>query len=114
MMRKKIMTRIICAKSWWCVYGAIFTMALSAQDSSLGREVSIARHLHDGDEFDLSIPKLIEVGKKLFQANWTIQEGAGCPQSKGTGTVLSDQSAPLVFPRAWNRVSGPDAHSCAG
>jgi len=34
--------------------------------------------------------------------------------SKGTGEPLSDLSDPLVFPRNFNRLSGPDANSCAG
>src|SRR5437899_6423992 len=39
--------------------------------SQIGREVSIPRHLQDGEEFELSIPKLIAFGEKLFRANWT-------------------------------------------
>src|SRR2546426_3791133 len=41
--------------------------------SQIGREVSIPRHLQDGEEFELSIPKLIAIGEKLFRANRTIQ-----------------------------------------
>jgi hypothetical protein len=45
---------------------------------------------------------------------WTAQEGAGRPLTKGTGAPLSDPSSPLVFPRAFNRISANDANSCAG
>jgi hypothetical protein len=45
---------------------------------------------------------------------WTSQEGAGRPLSKGTGAPVSDPSDPLVFPRNFNRVSGPDTNSCSG
>jgi len=38
------------------------------QGSLIGREVSIARHLQDGEEFELSTPKLIAFGEKLFRA----------------------------------------------
>ena len=55
---------------------------------SVGREVAIARHLQDGEEFEFSIPKLIDFGEKLFRAHWTIQEGAGRPLIKGTGSPL--------------------------
>jgi hypothetical protein len=82
--------------------------------SRLGREVAIPRHMQDGEEFQTPILQLIEFGRKLFMANWTIQEGAGRPLSKGTGTPLSDATQPLVFPRAFNRISGPDANSCSG
>ena len=34
--------------------------------------------------------------------------------SKGTGAALTDRNSPLVFPRNFNRLSGPDANSCAG
>ena len=87
-----------------------------AQDAgaSLGREVAIPRHMQDGEEFQTPIPQLIEYGRALFTANWTIQEGAGRPNTKGTGTPLSDATQPLVFPRAFNRISGPDSNSCAG
>jgi len=95
-----------------------FSLAVTAWTQNLGspigREVSIARHLQDGDEFQLSIPRLVAFGEKLFRANWTIQEGAGRPLTKGTGARLSDPSDPLVFPRNFNRISGPDANSCAG
>jgi cytochrome c peroxidase len=56
----------------------------------------------------------LEYGKKLFMANWTEEEGAGRPQTKGTGTALADPSRPLVGARAFNRISGPDANSCYG
>lgn len=88
---------------------------LTALDSSqIGREVAIPVHLQDGEEYDLSTHELIEFGKKLFTARWTSQEGAGRPLTKGTDNPLSDPLAPLVFPRNFNRISGPDTNSCAG
>ena len=90
---------------------------LLAQDggtSRFGREVAIERHLQDDEEFQIGIPDLIEFGRKLFTANWTVQEGGGRPLSKGTGDPLSDRTTPLVFPRNFNRVSAPEANSCAG
>ncbi|HKE31585.1 MAG TPA: di-heme oxidoredictase family protein [Candidatus Angelobacter sp.] len=84
------------------------------QSSRIGREVSIPRHLTDDEEFSIPLKDLIEHGKKLFMANWTDQEGAGRPLTKGNGTALTDPSQPLVGSRAWNRISGPDANSCYG
>ncbi|MCI0540676.1 MAG: hypothetical protein L0Z50_36205 [Verrucomicrobiales bacterium] len=86
----------------------------SVRPADLGRELAISRHLQDGEEFGLPIRKLIDHGQKLFTANWTIEEGGGRPQTKGTGAALADPSKPLVFPRNFNRVSAPDANSCAG
>jgi hypothetical protein len=96
-----------------CAFGCYG--ALAASDSSqVGREVAIPVHLQDGEEFVLSTRDLIEFGEKLFMARWTSQEGAGRPLTKGTGNPLSDSQPPLVFPRNFNRISGPDTNSCAG
>ncbi len=83
-------------------------------ETQIGREVSIARHLQDGEEYKISLPELVSFGRDLFTANWTVQEGGGRPLTKGTGNPLSDLSAPLLFPRNFNRISGPDSNSCAG
>jgi hypothetical protein len=80
----------------------------------IGQEISMPRHLADGQEFSISTNQLIAHGKALFGANWTIQEGAGRPLTKGTGAPVSDPNDPLVFPRMFNRVSALDANSCAG
>src|SRR5713226_7383336 len=82
--------------------------------AEIGREVAIPRHLQDGEEFRVSLRELLEHGQKLFTAVWTIQEGGGRPLTKGTGNPLTDPSDPLVFPRNFNRLSAPDANSCAG
>jgi hypothetical protein len=82
--------------------------------SPVGREVAIARHLQDGEEFALPLRDLLAHGQRLFTASWTIEDGGGRPLSKGTGGKLSDASSPLAFPRNFNRISAPDANSCAG
>jgi hypothetical protein len=99
-----------------CLLGSVVIAASKATDdeSEIGREVAIPRHLQEGEEFDLSIPRLLAYGKRLFEARFTSQEGAGRPLTKGTGAALSDPSSPLVFPRNNNRLSGPDSNSCAG
>src|SRR5947209_7472609 len=88
----------------------------SAQDKGkgIGREVSIPKHMQDGEEYKASAPELIDYGRRLFDAMWTSQEGAGRPLTKGTGMPLADAHEPLVFPRNFNRISGPDTNSCSG
>jgi len=104
----------------WCIAALVCSSAITsqAQDdrSQIGREVAVPRHLQDGEEYQLTIPQLIVFGEKLFTAKWTIQEGQGRPNTKGTGPAppLSNPSEPLVFPRNFNRISGPDANSCSG
>lgn len=70
--------------------------------------------MEDGKESVTSIAELLKHGALLFSANWTEQEGAGRPLSKGTGKQLTDPSAPLTGKRAFNRISAPDANSCTG
>jgi hypothetical protein len=82
--------------------------------SQVGREVAIPVHLQDGEEFTTPVERLIQFGAQLFNAKFTIQEGAGRPLSKGTGAPISDPSSPLVFPRNFDRLSSPEANSCSG
>ena len=90
----------------------VFSCAFGA--SKIGREVAVPVHLQDGEEFQMTPAELAAFGKTLFTAMWTSQEGAGRPLTKGTGKPLSDPTSPLVFPRNFNRISGPDTNSCSG
>ncbi|MET0650418.1 MAG: hypothetical protein ABW208_27740 [Pyrinomonadaceae bacterium] len=80
----------------------------------IGREVAVPRHLKDDQEFQQTAAELFAHGRLLFNAIWTEQEGGGRPLSKGTGRPLADPSRPLTGARAFNRISAPDANSCAG
>jgi cytochrome c5 len=80
----------------------------------IGDERAVPHHLQDDEEFRIPLKDLLDYGKKLFMANWTVQDGAGRPLTKGDGTALSDPKEPLVGRRAFNRVSAPDADSCYG
>jgi len=101
---------------WFAGLFSVIAIAASGQSpsSQVGREVAIPAHLQDGDEFTIPTVQLIEFGAKLFSAKFTVQEGAGRPKSKGTGAPISDPSAPLVFPRNFDRISSPDANACSG
>ncbi len=102
----------------WFAFLTSFLLAMVAwaqnSSSQIGREVAIPVHLQDGKEFTIPLHKLIEFGAQLFNAKFTIQEGAGRPLSKGTGAPVSDPSSKLVFPRNFDRLSSPDANSCSG
>jgi len=112
------MTKTLRRSSRWLAALAPLAIAVAAlresPGSELGREVAIPVHLQDGEEFDTPMVRLIQYGGRLFNAKFTVQEGAGRPQSKGTGAPLSDPSSPLVFPRNFDRLSSPDANSCSG
>ena len=106
-MHPKFIVRILCG----LIGFAFLTATVIAQ---IGREVAIPVHLQDGQEFQTDVRVLIAHGEELFKAAWTAQEGAGRPLTKGTGLALSDSNFPLVFPRNFNRISGPDTNSCSG
>lgn len=88
--------------------------AVGAQEFQPGVEVAVPRHLEDGEEFTTPIRSLVEHGQLLFDAMWTREEGGGRPLTTGTGAPLADGESPLEFPRNFNRISAPDANSCAG
>ena len=98
------------------VVGVVYLAALSTvqTQSPIWREVAIPRHLQDGEEYSVPLRDLVAFGKRLFTAVWTIEEGGGRPNTKGTGNPLSDLNSRLVFPRNFNRISAPDSNSCAG
>jgi hypothetical protein len=89
------------------------TLGAQSSQSSIGREVSVPTHLQDGQEFSIPLSALLTHGLLLFNATWTEQEGGGRPLTKGTGRPLADPSRPLTGNRAFNRLSAPDAGSCA-
>lgn len=114
-MAKHLPTRRIlylCLVLWSLV--CLGNILAAEKDKGIGREVSVPRHMQDGEEYKVSVPELIDYGRKLFDAMWTSQEGAGRPLTKGTGMPLADAHEPLVFPRNFNRISGPDTNSCSG
>ena len=80
----------------------------------IGREIAVAQHLADGEEFRIALWRLLDHGKLLFEAQWTSQEGGLRPLTKGNGNPVTDPTSPLVFLRAFNRISAMDANSCAG
>jgi len=92
----------------------LILIAASAHAQSLGGETAVERHFTNGQEATATLRALFLHGKLLFNANWTEQEGGGRPLSKGTGRPLSDPTQPLKDLRAFNRISAPDANSCAG
>jgi hypothetical protein len=90
-----------------CAVGAAATFA-----HSIGDEVSVPRHLQDGEEYAISKKALVDHGRLLFGALWTPQEGGVRPLTKGNGNPLTDPGSPLVFPNNMNRISAPDSNGC--
>jgi hypothetical protein len=68
----------------WTAEVAVWIAAATAlaQSGPIGGEAGIPVHLRDGDELTRSVSQLVEYGKRLFTANWTDQDGGGCPLSR--------------------------------
>lgn len=79
----------------------------------IGRENAALKDKSDAEAVT-SLSSLFAYGRRVFQSNFTEDDGAGRPLTKGTGRPLTDPSHPLSGSRAWNRFSGPDANSCGG
>jgi hypothetical protein len=48
-----------------------WSLAAQRPRSEVGQESAIARHLKDDEEFKMSAARIVEYGRKLFEANWT-------------------------------------------
>jgi len=91
---------------------AVANEILGAPSGVIGDEPTVATHL-DQDDIDAgaySPDALFAFGKVLFGAMFNTLDGAGRPAATGTGAARLARSAPENF----NRISGPDANSCAG
>jgi len=84
-----------------------------ARTQSATVEKMASRH-SASSEFVTSLNPLQREGEELFKTNWTRQQGGDRPRAKGTGRPLSEGSPALMGGRGFNRVSAPDANSCAG
>jgi hypothetical protein len=113
-----LMTKTLRRTCRWLVALSPFAIVIAAlgqsPSSQVGREVAIPTHLQEGEEFTTPVVQLIQYGAQLFNAKFTVQEGAGRPLTKGTGAPISDPSSPLVFPRNFDRLSSPEANACSG
>lgn len=98
---------------WFLAAVVVGGLGPMANAASLGEEVSVPRHLA-GPAAGVPLPELLRHGERLFSAAWTSQEGGGRPLMNGAGHPMVDPAAPLVFPRNFNRISGPDANACTG
>lgn len=82
--------------------------------AEIGQERSTYQRLEDGEEHTIGLKELVRRGEAAFVAEWTPLEGGGRPFSKGVGAPIADGTAPLHFPRNFNRISAMDSNSCAG
>lgn len=87
-------------------------MAVHAADT-IGDAPVIETHLSHQDILAgrFRFVELFEAGKKLFTADFNRLDGGGRPETNGTGGAARLRRDGLDH---FNRLSGPDANSCAG
>lgn len=95
---------------WQCFVLSPFAIVIAAfgqgSNSQIGREVAIPIHLQDGEEFTIPTAELIQFGAKLFNAKFTIQEGAGRPHLRSQfAPSISEKFRPHLLARC-KRVLG--------
>jgi hypothetical protein len=93
------------------------TTVLTAEPASapaiIGDEPTIKVHFSQAaiDAGEVSLESLIQQGRLLFTAQFNTLDGAGRPETTGVGD--SPFRERREFPDNFNRISGPDAGSCA-
>ncbi len=105
---------------WICVAAAIALAACGGASSDggfagepIGEAPALAVHTRqsDIDGGALALARIVERGERVFTASFNTLDGAGRPET--TDTSPDNFRARRVFPDNFNRVSGPDANSCA-
>lgn len=87
--------------------------AIALTDSPpIGEQPVIQHHLDHRAilEGRVSLQEAIEAGRLLFTADFNRLDGAGRPETDGTGDPRQRREGVEAF----NRVSGPDANACSG
>lgn len=100
--------------SFFAVVVAHFVIASA---HPIGQEHALPRHLADGEEFTLSPYVLIDWGSRMFQANWTIQDGAGGGRATASRVRMQIPVWVVIMPRTAfpeARVTSPQASSFWG
>jgi len=78
----------------------------------IGDEPAMPGHLDEKDieAGSYTIEQLSAIGRKIFGADFNTLDGAGRPETDGTGQPRPRREAPENF----NRISGPDSNACVG
>src|SRR5882672_4196479 len=91
---------------------ALATTGRDAAAQPLGDERALPFHLaqRDLERGKFTAEQLVDVGRYLFAAKFTLLDGAGRPGS--TGAALPTRR-PTINAKPFLRTSGPDANACA-
>jgi CxxC motif-containing protein (DUF1111 family) len=95
-----------------CGQGDLFIPHPTAEIQAVGDTPMATKHLSQADIEAGVVPLdgLLQHGRLLFAAAYNTLDGAGRPETRGTGTPRGRREAPQNF----NRFSAPDANACGG
>ncbi len=84
----------------------------SSSRAAIGDVPAVPEHLEQSkiESGAVDLASVVDHGAKLFAANFNTLDGAGRPETTGTGGPRDRRESPENF----NRISAPDANSCAG
>ena len=87
--------------------------AEAAEQVAIGDEPALSLHTNQDDieSGRLETDEIIDRGRELFLASFNTLDGAGRPGTTDVGD--SNTRSPRMFPDNFNRISGPDANTCA-
>ncbi|MEQ8768472.1 MAG: di-heme oxidoredictase family protein [Planctomycetota bacterium] len=99
---------VSCSKS----SSSSFAPPPTEEEEAIGETPVIQNHLDQAalENGEVPLGDIIDHGGDLFAANFNSLDGAGRPSSTGTGSERDPHDSPENF----NRISAPDANSCAG
>ena len=87
------------------------TLAIASELAVIGDERAVATHLNQTQAAELSTRDLVAHGEILFNAKFTVLDGAGRP---GATQAEVPTMRELHGTSAFFRTSGPDANACNG
>ncbi len=78
----------------------------------IGEEPALKQHIsqEDIEAGRFTLEELVRQGRAVFTASFNTLDGAGRPELTGTGQPRKRR----IMPDNFNRISAPDANSCAG
>ena len=106
--RRERLVQLLCPL---IVVGTIVSCAGEEDHIIVGDAPALGFHTDQGDidEGRLELEELIERGRLLMEVHFNTLDGAGRPETTGTGDPRRRRDMPNNF----NRISGPSAGSCA-
>ncbi len=110
-LEKKLPFNIIAMTTMAIINGMCFSSLYAATDVVIGDERAVKQHLEQSDLSNYSFKQIVKHGQVLFDARFTVLDGAGRPAATSAEVPVKRRkgNVPSLF-----RTAGPDANACSG